>query len=59
MLKFGIGKVGVSFISKNSPLFDPLPMPEDYFIITEGNSSAAVLTESGENISVELNTNVS
>jgi len=59
MLKFGIGRLGVSFISKNSPLFDPLPLPEDYFIVTEGNSSVAVLSESGENISVELNTNVS
>lgn len=56
MLKRGVGLIGGSFIIKNSRLFDPLPMPDDFYIVKEDSTSQnlkPILAESGEFIVVE------
>ena len=62
MLKRGLGKVGCSFIAKNSRFFGPLPMPDDFYIVKEDSTSQnlkPILAESGEFIVVETVKHVS
>lgn len=52
----GLSKMGRSFVKQSANQFDPVPMPDDFYIVMESSTNIniiPIITEGGDIIIVE------